>query len=640
MYHYLKRMIAIRPIVFIIFMVSSIGSFATHIVGGEFGLMWMGRGNNYVLTLDMYYDEINADKSINLISPQILVNIFQKGTNRFVKQVNLELFSSNTYIEYNTSNCTLGDLRTRILRYRGDLTLDSKEYDHPAGYYVSYELCCRNGIIENITNPIQTGMAYYMEFAATTRVSRNSAPKFAPIQGEYLCVDQSHELDFSAKDANGDSLVYSLTTPFAGHSADDLVNSNQLPAPYPKVVWSNTTYSENNMIPGSPPFSIDNKTGIVTVKPVASSLDNVYVIAVKVDEYRNGIKIGEVRREFQYKIIKCTPNFPPQIIFKEKNGTTYSEKDTIVVEFAQTLCLETEITDKSADIEDERITLSSSGTLPSAAINIQPKQFTLTKSNPKFTSEMCLTNCKPVVLEKDSVFSLQLIASDGACPVSETDTTSIWVLLKGRKNVAPTIGITPISKNYSVRIDDTLSFVAYATDIDPDDIITLKLDANGPNPFSFQPISGKDSISGTLTGVGNCELVESSPLELIFTTTDESCSPSLWDTTKVLIEYYDKPTTITSIQPINLITPNGDSYNDYFYLKDLPEGNCTFFFVGVKIYNRWGSIVYSSDKPDFQWHAKEVPSGIYYYNVNLNKKEVKGWLQVISNKTFKEEVGF
>lgn len=633
-------MITIRQIVFLIFTFASLSSYATHIVGGEFGLLWKGRGNNYVLTLDMYYDEINADKTINLISPQILVNIFQKGNHRFIRQVNLGLFNSNEYIEYSTPNCVRGDLQTRILRYRGDITLDPDEFNNSAGYYVSYEFCCRNKIIENIVNPEETGMAYYMEFAAPSKVGRNSAPKFAPIQGEYLCADINHELDFSAKDANGDELVYSLTTPLAGHTYTDNDPNSKLPAAYPEVVWSDTIYNLTSMIPGSQPFSIDSKTGIVSVTPAFSTINKVYVIAVKVDEYRNGVKIGSVRREFQYKVVKCKPNYPPKIVFKEENGRTYSEQDTVVVEFAKTTCIGTETSDFSISIEDESITLSTLGSLPPSAVNIQPTQFTLTQSKPTSGSEVCVTNCKPFVLEKDSLFYLQVVASDDACPVSETDTTSILVLVKGRKNIAPKIGITPISQNYSVRIDDTLSFTAFATDIDTSDVITLKLNANSNNPFSFQQVTGKDSISEQLTGVGNCELVKNSPLELIFTTTDESCSPSLSDETKVLIEYYDKPTTITSIKPVNLITPNGDGYNDYFYLKDLPEGNCTYFFTAVKIYNRWGALVFNSDKPDFQWHAKDVPPGVFYYSIDLNEKEISGWLQVISNQTFKEGVGF
>jgi len=628
-------------IVVFLLIVYSLNSFATHIVGGEFGLIWKGRGDNYVLTLDMYYDEINADKTINLISPQILVNIFEKGSNRFVRQINLELFSSDKFIEYRNANCKRGDLLTRILRYRGDITLNPAEYTNSAGYYVSYELCCRNGIIENIEKPIETGMAYYMEFSTPSKVGKNSAPKFTPIQGEYLCADLSHELDFSAKDANGDQLIYSLTTPYAGHNADDLANSNQLPAPYPEITWTNTSnFGVNNMIPGSPPFSIDSLTGIVTIKPSVSTIDKTFVVAVKVEEFRNGVKIGTVRREFQYKVVKCELNFPPDIVFKDQNGKIYSEQDTVMVEFAKTNCIETETSDKSVNINSENITISSLGTLPPSITNISPIQFTLTKVKPTFSSEVCITNCKPIYLEQDSLFLLQLIASDDACPVPATDTTSIRVLLKGRKNIAPKIGITPISQNYSVRIDDTLSFTTYATDVDSNDIITLKLDANENNPFSFQPVSGKDSISSQLQGVGSCDLVKNSPLELIFTTNDESCSPTLFDTTKVTIEYYDKLTTITDIKPVNLITPNGDGYNDYFYLKDIPEGNCTYFFAGVKIYNRWGATVFNSDKPDFQWHAKNVSPGLYFYSIDLNQKEVSGWLQVISNETFKEEVGF
>ena len=57
------------------------------------------------------------------------------------------------------------------------------------------------------------------------------------------------------------------------------------------------------MIGGSPPLEIDPATGIMTGLP-----DQVgtYLIGVCVEEYRNGVRLSEVRRDFEVNVRICT----------------------------------------------------------------------------------------------------------------------------------------------------------------------------------------------------------------------------------------------------------------------------------------------------------------------------------------------
>lgn len=77
------------------------------------------------------------------------------------------------------------------------------------------------------------------------------------------------------------------------------------------------------------------------------------------------------------------------------------------------------------------------------------------------------------------------------------------------------------------------------------------------------------------------------------------------------------------IYPPNVITPNGDGQNDMFEIAE-PGSK-------IKIWNRWGKLIYQSDNYHKEWgNGKEVTSGMYYYHLESPSGVVcSGWLQVI-----------
>jgi gliding motility-associated-like protein len=69
----------------------------------------------------------------------------------------------------------------------------------------------------------------------------------------------------------------------------------------------------------------------------------------------------------------------------------------------------------------------------------------------------------------------------------------------------------------------------------------------------------------------------------------------------------------------NVITPNGDGDNDYFYTKYAD----TYEDVNLVIYNRWGRVVYKTETYDNTWDGKDmggkaVAAGVYYFVMNWN----------------------
>ncbi len=72
----------------------------------------------------------------------------------------------------------------------------------------------------------------------------------------------------------------------------------------------------------------------------------------------------------------------------------------------------------------------------------------------------------------------------------------------------------------------------------------------------------------------------------------------------------------------SLFTPNQDGMNDYWYIPDIEN----YGRVKVKIYNRFGKMVYSSTSYendwDGTWEGRELPSASYYYVIDSAKRGI------------------
>ncbi len=76
----------------------------------------------------------------------------------------------------------------------------------------------------------------------------------------------------------------------------------------------------------------------------------------------------------------------------------------------------------------------------------------------------------------------------------------------------------------------------------------------------------------------------------------------------------------------NVFTPNGDGMNDIFR----PSNYAYVEKVDMKIYNRWGVLVYQTEDPDINWDGKRmntdhiVPPGVYYYVCDVFENRLTG----------------
>lgn len=83
----------------------------------------------------------------------------------------------------------------------------------------------------------------------------------------------------------------------------------------------------------------------------------------------------------------------------------------------------------------------------------------------------------------------------------------------------------------------------------------------------------------------------------------------------------------------NAFSPNGDAINDTYYIKDL----CNFDGFNIKIFNRWGKIIFESTNPIFVWDGNtssgtEASEGVYYYVLKAKTRDLHGYINLIRGR--------
>ncbi|MRS62784.1 gliding motility-associated C-terminal domain-containing protein [Larkinella terrae] len=280
---------------------------ATHQVGGQIEMRAIGDTPGHFRIIVTNYLEDN-NRAAQTTGGDI--GIFRRRDNQRMMVFSVRETDQRQKVVFTNEACaTSQNQRMIVATFGADIQLNPLDYNDAAGYYMSFQTQNRNAGINNITNPLQTGFTFYLEFPALVKDGQyynNSSPRFNSINGEYLCINEPFTFPFGGVDPDGDELRYSMITPLnknGGNSRTSEVSSG----PYPDIQWL-PGFAPNSSIPGNPTLQVDSRSGQLSVTPSQLGL---FVFAVKVEEYRNGIKIGEVRRDFQFLVIDCPPVTAP-----------------------------------------------------------------------------------------------------------------------------------------------------------------------------------------------------------------------------------------------------------------------------------------------------------------------------------------
>jgi hypothetical protein len=449
----------------LVFLVSAGSSVATHIVGGEFELIHI-RDDVYQLNLIQYFDNVNGDPGAE--DPEITARIFRKSDNHAMRLVTLP-HSGFTFVPYTNIECTVDELETKRILYSTYITLPPEEYNDPYGYYIAWERCCRNNIITNIEQPGLTGQTFYLEFPPVVKDGEpfiNSSPILFPPLSDYACINEFYYVDFTGYDPDGDSLVYSMAHPIAGHSSADPGNiaPTPRPAPYPLVVWSKGI-STSQSVPGNPPLNI-SEDGLLTVIPSESGL---FVFSVLCEEYRDSVKIGEVRRDFQLFVLDCPdPGIPPEITVKPPGEDKYISKlDTLHFSFNDEKCLDFMVKDRDGN---EPISLRVKPVNFKAPTDtlLSVTQGYVRSDTDSLIFEICFPDC-PFV--RDKPYIVDLIAMDDACPLPLLDTARMIIDQKPPPNVPAYFTNPQPLYTFNIREGEIIELDITAIDADNDSMV-------------------------------------------------------------------------------------------------------------------------------------------------------------------------
>jgi gliding motility-associated-like protein len=513
---------------------------ATHIVGGEFELQHQ-QGYNYKLTLNLYFDEVNGQPGA--LDELITVNFFEKSTNRRIGFQQMYL-KSKTDVPYTNIDCAFGGLVTSKIVYHETIYFDPNLFNSPAGYYVTWERCCRNGTINNIVSPEAAAQTFYMEFPAVVQNNKqfiNSSPRLFPPLSDYACLNELFYFDFSGSDSDGDSLVYDMVTPLNGYTTTAMpaygVRGYEYvepkSAPYPTVRWL-AGYGNNTQIKGNPPMNIDSKTGRLTMRPNQKGL---FVFGVRVQEFRGGKKIGEVRRDFQVLVLDCPRNDAPKVLARKQGSKTYYQKNqTISINADGNRCIDVFYTDPD---------LSEFVKLKAIPVNFTAKDFTLSGQfqgvinrgvkQDTLKAQICFAECFDV---KRQIYEIDLVVEDDGCSLPKTDTLRIKFEIIPVPNQAPVL--TSDQPNQIVTLKRGEPFNMKLTGRDADmHKLTLSAAGNGFNltqlGMNFNSTGGLGTANGEFSWTPECNAVEQSVRRVTFTLKEDACNPS--PDQKITIEF-------------------------------------------------------------------------------------------------------
>ena len=189
---------------------------ATHIVGGNMTYRCLG-GDQYEVTLTFRRDCENGADDAPLDDPATF-GIFDRFG---ALQTTLGDELGRTFVPIETRQVILADLNEDcVIGNTGNLCVEEAIYRdtltlpfNKLGYFISYQRCCRNIILNNIDNPLQVGATYHTFIGIEALEECNSQPVFNEWAEIFACQDQPFVFDHSGVDPDGDEIVYSLCTP-------------------------------------------------------------------------------------------------------------------------------------------------------------------------------------------------------------------------------------------------------------------------------------------------------------------------------------------------------------------------------------------------------------------------------------------
>lgn len=285
---------------------------ARHIIGGVVNYECLG-GGTFRITMRIFRDCEGGGAGFDGTAP---FGVYRGDNTEALETIRVRIQPNITDVPIDDSDPCLV-IPPGVCVEEGIYQFEYTIPDYPSteSYHFTYQRCCRNNTIVNIQRPGDVGATFTTEITAAAQAGCNNSPVFDFFPPPLICVDQLFDFDHSATDADGDQIVYEFCAPLLGggraginagdpDGCDGVTPDPGCPPPYAPVNFVSPPYNTQNPLGGNPQLSIDPFTGQITGVP---NLLGQFLIGVCMYEFRDGVLLSTVRREFQVNVANCEP---------------------------------------------------------------------------------------------------------------------------------------------------------------------------------------------------------------------------------------------------------------------------------------------------------------------------------------------
>ena len=392
----------LRRLILFLLLAATVGifprkAFATHLAGSDISYTCLG-GDTFRIDLTFYRDCRSPSGHPNGAG----IEFRSSSCNRYFTDTLTLLPGSGQEITYPCPGLTTAcddpnspNPGLQEFKYSGIVVFPM----HCADWVISWTYCCRNCDITTMvqSQPCVPGSNPPMYISAhldNLNYTCNSSPRFTNNPIVFVCIGQNFTYNHGAIDPDGDSLVYSLVNPQI-NSTDSI----------PFIAG----YSAAIPITSSPALTLNALTGDLVMTPTQIE---VGVLSVLVQEYRNGILIGQVVRDMEVYIRPCTNIIPTATGI---NGT--NDRDTVICPGTQ-LCFDVFSNDSDAG---QIVTMTSNQAISTSTFTVS--------GFPYPTGHFCWTPGTNDISTIPHQFTVSVV--DNACPNSGYQTYSFSITVTG-----------------------------------------------------------------------------------------------------------------------------------------------------------------------------------------------------------------
>lgn len=291
---------------------------ARHIIGGHLQYECTGL-ESYSVEATLYRD--CAGTGANFDDPAFFAVYRTDGTTSSLIQNLVVELGSFTDLSFAEAPCLIPPTTSCVQegKYFFNLTLPVAT----SSYTIVYQRCCRNGFLNNIVAPDETGMTLSIEILPEAQGTCNSSPATSSFTANLACVNSPMSIDHTVIDVDGDELVYEFCSPRKGgglggsaggptgsdpSACDGVAPNPPCSPPYEAVEFILPDFSPLAPMGGNPVVDIDPVLGIMEGIP---TIIGQYVYGVCIKEYRNGVLLSITHKDLQIGITDCNQSIPP-----------------------------------------------------------------------------------------------------------------------------------------------------------------------------------------------------------------------------------------------------------------------------------------------------------------------------------------